>query len=147
VVDCNESAVGQGFEGGAVGDLCAVLDAVTVKFEVDGVREHGSATPGGFERVEALPAAFGARSVAGGEGNGFIEEEEFGVAAGRHHGAADAFEFEDAGDPAARPPGADDFAGVIMERTAAVAHDRSACWRAEEDAIGIDAVLEGHVGI
>jgi hypothetical protein len=50
------------------------------------------------ERVEVLPAAFRAWTVAGCEGNRFVQKEQFRVPVGHHDDAVPSFEFENACD-------------------------------------------------
>src|SRR6185312_180874 len=90
-------------------------------------------------------AAEEAGAMAGGEGGGFIEEEQFGPAARCHHLAPPSPEFADAGNPGrARPallqkrPGGGimDDAAIAGEQAAVRGGDDVAGWR--------DAVLQGH---
>lgn len=138
-----EGSLGEAGERSGDGDFVVVfVDASGVEGAVHDVG-GGVFGPGLAELDEAVAAAFGAGAVAGGEGGGFVEEEEFGVFVGGHGAAAAAFEFEEAGDPAAGLVGADDFF-VGVDDSAAVAHEVAAVFGADEFAGRGYAVLEWH---
>jgi hypothetical protein len=130
---------------GAKGDLPAGgVDAGGVQYEIHFVGPRARCAPGDAEGVVAVAAAFGTGTVAGGERHGFIQEEELGVAVRGHDFAMAAFEFEDAGDPAAALEGSDDLAAGVVQAAAAIAQHGSASGGSKEGAVGVDAILEGH---
>ena len=80
---------------------------VQLRVHRGGPRSFGQTTPAGprtgVQEVVAA-AAVGARSVAGGERDGLVEEEQRGPSAGRHRIALHALPVEHAADPRLRPP-------------------------------------------
>src|SRR4051794_13863725 len=60
--------------------------------------------PAAAKAVGVVAATEEAWAMAGGEGGGLIEKEQFGPAPSRHHLAPPAAEFADAGDPGRRRP-------------------------------------------
>jgi hypothetical protein len=99
-VDADEATVGERVQGSLIGEFFfARFYASSVQFAIHYV-DNGGTTAAGVachepsmsESVEAVAAAFGTRTMAGGERYGFIKEEEFGVEAGGHHCALSASE-------------------------------------------------------
>lgn len=91
----DHGAVGEGegvFDEGALGEAFAV--ELGVEFSHCFVASEFEELFGGGT------AAFHAGTVTGGEGGGFVHEEEFGVLSGLEKGASSVFEFEFADDPA-----------------------------------------------
>jgi hypothetical protein len=102
-----------------------------MQFAIDfiGARSDGparAADPGIAEGVEPVPATLGTRSVAGGERDGFIQEEQFRIAARGHHRAPPPFKFQQAGYPASAGGQANDLAVLIMQNPAPISHESSA---------------------
>jgi len=149
VVDLNETTVRQRVQGRLVSDFqSAAVDSGTMQFQIDFRREKGSsaiplmrAHPNIPERIEPFPPALSARSVSGGKRHGFVQEEEFGVKARRHHGAPAPFEFQQARNPSPALELTDDYTLIIVQRPAPVAHQHSTGGRTDNRPTGIDAVL------
>lgn len=101
-VEFEESAGGERGQWSAVGDLAtSAVDAGGVKDEVHFIGAGKRLAPCGAEGVVVSATAFGAGPMSGGKRDGFIEEEELGIAIGSHYDAVAIAEFENAGDPAA----------------------------------------------
>jgi hypothetical protein len=148
VVDADEAAIGKRVQWGFVGELFFAAYASSVQFAVHDVDNGGTRAvrvarrePRISERIEAVAAAFGTGSVAGGERYGFIKEEEFGVKTWGHHGAAPAFETEEADKPAPARVGTNEFATIIMHDAAAIAQERPASGGDEDFSFRSYAVL------
>src|SRR5579871_2933056 len=140
-VDVHERTVGQGLEWSLVGELAlAAVEARTVQLDIDLGCSRGT-SPGPFEGVEAFAAAFAAGSVTGGEGHGFVEKEQLGVTARRHHDAPAPLEFQNAADPLAALVRSDDLAMLIVDRAPTVAEERAAGGGAKEFAERIHTIL------
>ena len=82
--------------------------------------------------------------MSGGEGDGFIEEEKFGVAVGFHELAVPVFVDEVADDPELPAPGGFDELFLVVVEASAVAHEESAGGDCFDLGGGGDSVLEGH---
>jgi hypothetical protein len=80
------------------------------------------ANPSGLESIEPFPSALGARSMARGKRNCFVQEEQLRVEARRHDRALSPLEVQKTGNPTVATESADDLALVIMQRAAAVSH-------------------------
>jgi hypothetical protein len=106
---------------------------------------HAScAPPCVLEGIEPFPPALGARPVACGKGNSFIEEEQLCIALLGHHGPVPAPEFQNARDPAPAFAAAYDFPVGIVQCAASIAHHRAPSVCPEQAAEGINAVLQWH---
>jgi hypothetical protein len=81
--------------------------------------------------------------VAGRQRRRLVQEEQLGVPARRHHGAAPAFEVEQADDPAIDRGITNDVPVRVMQQTA-VAHQRAPRVDRDELAGRRDAILERH---
>jgi hypothetical protein len=119
-----------------------------MQFSIDLIRERrdpdtriSGANPSVFEGVEPLPATFSTGSVACGKRHGFVQEEQLCVMPRRHHGASPASNFQEASNPTPARVLADDFAFLIVERSAPVAHERSTGGRGKNCPAGLDTVL------
>jgi hypothetical protein len=73
-----------------------------------------------------------------------VEEEQFGVAAGRHRRAAPVPEIERAGDPGPVLPAAPAEAALAVVEDAAIAHQRATGGIGDDVARRRDAVLQRH---
>jgi hypothetical protein len=82
--------------------------------------------------------------VPGGEGHGLVEEEKLGITVRGHDYPVTAPKFENTRDPAPAFVGSDYIPVSVVQRAAAVAHDRAASGSPNEVAEGIETVLEGH---
>jgi len=102
------------------------------------------ALPGAFEGVVALPPAFGAWSMSGGAGNGFVEEKQFRIAIRGHHYAVPAPKLKNARNPPPALVAADDFPVSVVQCTASVAHHRAASRSPKDAAERVYAVLQWH---
>ena len=81
--------------------------------------------------------------MAGRPGGGFIQEEEFGVEARRHHLALAAFELQAAIDPALQAKRPHDFAVGVVDQ-AAVAEQRATGIGGDDLAKGRNSILQRH---
>jgi len=88
-----------------------------------GPRPHGTKL---VDRSRCIPRM----AMPGGQRSGFVEEEEFGVVAGRHDDVPAAFEFQHADDPALKLIRTPDVLMLVVQ-AAAIAEQRAArgCWR------------------
>src|SRR5262249_32284655 len=77
------------------------------------------------------------------QGRGFIEEEEFGVVARRHHRPFPALECQQAHDPALDLPGPPD-AALLVVQDAPVAHERAPLRDDDDLAERGDTILPRH---
>src|SRR6202035_5051138 len=76
------------------------------------------------EVQEAVPEAFKARTVPGCQAGGFIQKEQFGVVARRHHSPVPPPEPQHAEEPPLDLPSSPNVAFLVMQ-DASVAHHRS----------------------
>jgi hypothetical protein len=83
---------------------------------------HIGSPPRFVENVIPFPPTFSTRSVACGKRNGFIQEEQLGVTARRHHGTAPTSEFQETSDPTPTGILPDNLAILIVKRSAPIAH-------------------------
>jgi hypothetical protein len=74
----------------------------------------------------------------------FIEEEQFGVMAGRHHFPLSASELQYADDPPFQLPRSLDVAFVTVQDTT-VSHERTPLWGSDNLTEWCDAILSWHV--
>jgi hypothetical protein len=79
--------------------------------------------------------------MAGGKRGGLVEEEQLGVAAGRHHRSPAAFELQQAGYPAPAYERAHDPLGGIVKAAATVSHQGAALRGRDQLAEWRDAIL------
>jgi len=128
-----------------------VIDPLNVERVVQVVRRERAGGGRSAARSRPVPAkleipaspALRARAVARGQGRGLVEEEELGVAPGRHDPAPAPLEPQHADDPALADPGAPDVSiGVVQ--AAAVAHQRAAGRCRDQLAERRDAILSRH---
>ena len=120
----------------------------TEAFGVQGgveVGEAGDALAVGFvpefeEAVSGGSAAFDAGTMAGGQGGGFVEKEEFGPQTRRHDGVPSTFELQHATDPALELEGSDELA-LRIDEAAAVAHQRAPFGDGFDFTIRVNAIL------
>ena len=98
--------------------------------------------------VGVVTAAKEAGAMAGREGGGFVEKEQFGPAPSAHHLAPPAPKLADAGDPGRARPALfqQGFCRGIVD-DAAVAGEHAAMRRRDDVARGRDAVLQRHVDL
>jgi len=102
------------------------------------------ALPGAFEGVVALPAAFGAWSMSGGERDGFVEEKQFRIAIRGHHCAVPIPKFKNARDPPPALVAAHDFPVGVVQCATSVAHHRATSESPKDVAERVYAVLQWH---
>ena len=120
-------------------------------FAVEGVVEEGGAGrlvggagPCGDEGLVGIAAAKPAGTVAGGEGYGLVEEEEFGVAVWGHELTLPALEAEGADEPGPCAPAVCDELSVLVVQAAAIAHEESALGHGLDGGEWCDAVAQWH---
>jgi len=94
--------------------------------------------------LETGSAAFSARSVASGESDGLVAEEQFGVPARCHDCAMPILEREGARYPVLVPPACGSEAALIVVEDAAIAHEEAASGCGLEFAERSDAILTRH---
>ena len=100
--------------------------------------------PGHAEGVEALPATFRTGAVPGCQGRRFVEEEQFGVVAGRHDLTLPPLELQHADDPPLQLPRPPDAAlGVVQDAT--VAHEGAPLRGGDDVAEWGDTILPRHL--
>ena len=127
VVD-DEDAIGQLTEQCRVGDASPVYKAtLPVQHLVDVVcrrfRGKGAGRrPGRQERLIGGVPAFRARPVPGGQRDGLVEEEQFGIAAGPHDGPPAAAELQHARQPAADLVAPDQGQVLVVEHAPVAVH-------------------------
>lgn len=143
--------VGQRLNGGAL-PSGSWLDALAVELRVHrrgaGAFAEGAGPGPGAGVVEEIPApAVMTWAMAGGEGDGFVEEEQGGPASGRHRIAPDPLPVKDAADPRLRPPAGRAQAAVGAVQAAAVAHQQTAAGVGDDLLSGQNPVLQRHTGI
>jgi len=100
------------------------------------------ALPGAFEGVVALPPAFGAWPMSGGEGNGFVQEKQFRIAIRGHHYAVPTPKLKNARYPPPALVAANDFPIGVVQCTTSVAHHRAASSSPKDVAEWVYAVLQ-----
>jgi hypothetical protein len=124
----DEDAIGQFTEQGRVGDTGPVgKAALPVQQLVDVVRrgfrgKGAGRRPGRPERLVGGVAAFCAGPVPGGQRDGLVEEEQFGVAAGPHEGPPAAAELQRARQPAADLVAPDQGKVLVVEHAPVAVH-------------------------
>jgi hypothetical protein len=132
-IDLDEAAVGQRSEFRAInGSSSMAVDARSMQLEIDlsgeerrSFERYAAGTkPRLLERIEPVTAAFGTRSVAYGERDGFVQKEQLRVAARRHDHAAPVSEFEETSNPTATCVLPHDHAVLIVKGSAAVVEPR-----------------------
>lgn len=104
-------------------------------------RSSIAAHPGFPERIKTLPPAFRARTMAGRKCDSFIKKKQLRIAAGSHHGTAPSLELQEACDPAMADVLTHNFAPVVVQRSAPVAHERPPGRRTENHTKRIDTIL------
>ena len=102
-----------------------------------------SLLPQDYELLKALVLTLGARAVPGGQGSGFIQEKQLGIAARTHYFLVAAFEFQQTNDPAFSEVVADDFLSVIVQ-SAPVAHQQAPFFGKANFPVWIDSILQWH---
>ena len=125
------------------------VDAVLVQGPIHGfgARRLGQVQrrlPGGAPRVIILASAFVARAMSGGDGDCFVQKEEFRVAVRRHHVALTAAKHGEADDPIVvcpAPPA--EFFCVAVQNTA-IAHEIAARRIRLDGAERCHSVLQRH---
>src|SRR4051812_29125002 len=130
--------------------LLAALKPLAMQYLVDVARENIryaiSLLPAAAKAIGVVAAAEEAWAVAGRQRGRFVEEEQFGPAPARHHLAAPAAEFADAGDPCrSRPALLQQGLGGGIVDDAAIAGEDAAMLGGDDVAGGCDAVLQGHL--
>ena len=124
----DEYAVGQLTEQCRVGDAGPVDKAtLPVQHLVDVVRRRfrgkgAGRCPGRPERLIGGVAAFRAGPVPGGQRDGLVEEEQFGIAAGPHDGPPTAAELQHAHQPAADLVAPHQGQVLVVEHTPVAVH-------------------------
>jgi hypothetical protein len=92
-MNLHEASIRQRAQRRVIGDLSPLVDPCRMQFHVHLVSEGRLVQvmrelPGVLEGVVPFPAALGAWPVAGGEGNGFVEEELLRISIRGHHDRA-----------------------------------------------------------
>ncbi|MBC7899892.1 MAG: hypothetical protein H7070_07540 [Saprospiraceae bacterium] len=124
--------------------LCKTLSITGARGLSESVRSGFALAQVFAKKVEAVTLAFGAGSVAGGKGGGFVEEEEIGVIARMHYRVLPAFEFQYANDP----PDAlklSPYLSALVVQASAVAVKRSPCRRRDQRTERCDTILLWHI--
>jgi hypothetical protein len=147
-LDLHKTTVRQRIQRCFPGDLfSSTVNSRPMQFPIDFGREQRPAfrlartIPGISEGVEPFPPALGTRPVSGGQRHRFVQKEQLGVTARRHHGTSPPLEFQQACDPLPTPELTDDQTFVIVQRPAPVAHQSSAGSRFDNRPARIDTVL------
>ena len=147
----NEATIRQRTQFSSMGDLFpSLVDSRGMQFHIHVVRERkvvtftGAPPPRVPEGVVSIPAALSARSMPGGECDGFIKEEQLGVPIFRHYDPVAILEFQNARDPTPAFIAAYDFPIAIMQCAAAIAQHCPASVRPKDIAEGIYTVLKWH---
>jgi hypothetical protein len=96
------------------------------------------------KKFRILAPAFETGPVTGGERRHLVEKEQLAIAVAPHLAVA-VVELETAADPLLRGPAPRaELALLIVQSPAAIAHEQSARGSGEQNAKGIDAVLQRH---
>ena len=131
-------------------ELCVV--AILAEFPRDGTFAVQLIVHGGGGQVDlggvpvgivSRTAAKGAGTVSCGQGDGFVEKEEFGVMSGAHHLSVPVFPVQNANDPGFVTPAGTAKTLMRVVKNAAVAHKGAALGRCDNLAGGQNTVLQG----
>lgn len=147
----DERTVRQGAKPGLPALLAAGADihAFTMHLCIDVPRtrrriERLRGLPGVLPGSKGAVPAFAAGPVAGSDGGGFVEEEQFRIAPWRHDVTMPSAKFQPADQPGLQRPAPRAELPVFVMQDAAIAHEAAAFGNGDDIAQRRDAVLQRH---